>query len=120
MRPVVHPARLDTGRADPGRGQMSTSSDRVAAAVATAARSALSRRFQNAVLAHTETLVDLGEELEPGNPVAKPRDFERYHMAWLSCQALTGIATPKLLRDADSSSDPIPRVVDGLISGTSC
>lgn len=73
-------------------------SDR-AAAVATAARSALSRRFRNAVLAHTETLVDLGQP-ESGNPVAKPRDFERYHMAWLARQALTGIAPPKLLRDA--------------------
>lgn len=76
---------------------MSTSSysDRPAAV---AAASALSRRPRNAVIAHMETLIDLGEQ-GSGDPIADSRDVERYHMAWFARQALAGIAPPEFLRE---------------------
>jgi len=68
---------------------MSTSSHDRPPARAAAAR-ARARRFQNAVLNHTGPLLEAGAE-EPG-------DVERYHMAWLSVHALTGVASAEDLR----------------------
>lgn len=62
--------------------------DRVAAAVAA---NALVRKQQNAVLAQTETLVDLG--------AADSRDMELYHMAWLAQHALPAVAPLQLVKD---------------------
>lgn len=58
---------------------MSTSSHDRPPARAAAAR-ARARRFQNAVLNHTGSLLEAGAEV--------PGDVERYHMAWLSVHAV--------------------------------